>query len=249
MEALPYEVQAKAREVLAWLRDGNARAQVELSEKHWRAILRILEETCSPKGDDWIRWQKSVSEIVEAAIDKARPLDGLALPAPPNPPNGVGQRYKVGDKVWYWFDAETCFVWQLGTVAAVTEYTDTFYYAACHAIDLDGSVSCSAVMEPYIVPDGDEPTNPPALSGSGVFGLPNDRAIELFDEARKWIDDNRDLVDQCARDFSLRGRSGRIWRNPEWHDEGRYEDDLMNQELGEQLLRLEEGEATEDDLM
>jgi hypothetical protein len=241
---LPCEVQVKAAEVLAWLRAGNTPVHVELSEKHWRAILSRLEEACRLKGDDWIQWQKSVSETVGAAINKARPSDGLVLPAPPNLPSGVGQRYKVGDKVWYWFDAETCFVWNLGIVAAVTEHTGTFYYALYRGAD-----TWIAVMEPYMVPDGDEPMDPLVLSESRVYGLPLDRTTELCNEAQKWVGDNRDLVDQCSRDFSLRAYSDKIWPNPEWHDDGRYEGDLADLELGQQLTRLEEGESTEDDLM
>jgi hypothetical protein len=73
-----------SRENLKMLYSGDRQVSVTLSESSWRAILNIIRTACRLGGDDWIRWQQSVDQIVRTATEKA----GL----PPQSPSSASER-------------------------------------------------------------------------------------------------------------------------------------------------------------
>jgi len=43
-----------------------------MSEASWRAILDILQPVCQLRGGGWVRWQQSISDTAQTAIEKAK---------------------------------------------------------------------------------------------------------------------------------------------------------------------------------
>ena len=48
---------------------------ITLCESAWRAIADLLYHACQLRGDDWIRWQRRIAQIISGAIETAQVPD------------------------------------------------------------------------------------------------------------------------------------------------------------------------------
>jgi len=172
-------------------------------------------------GVNLTRTDLTGARVTVGQLAKAESLRGAALAG------GATQMYDVGDIVWFWtyWDEEWggFYAWDLGLVVAVS-YVGTFWYAVGHGyVGSDGSGLYGLyffLMDTHVMPDGDEPTEPPSLSPASQVISDEVRKLDLDEmlrQGRKWVSENQDVVGQYHEGYQNRcvGRTVRTWSGDE----------------------------------